>query len=343
MPLNAETEAILKDLEGDGFDLTSIRQQANRNPILENKANSRLGGGLLRREEYTRYKATADEQVANLQKQVRELASAHDSLGNFKGNDALYDAALNTITVMEENLISAGFSPEDVKALTHTDKQNLQDAVNKAKTKDEATKVEERKEVPDKSDYIDSNTLQTTLANLAGGVMLSTVKIQRQLAKADRLGVEITSDLEKKFEQNLLSGLEAGKSYEDIASETFGFAAIEKANSDKIDNERIETRARELTAEKLKEIGVPESAARTRPKSIMDAYNGRLGTDPNAENAIKGEGGTTLVRGRQLPANKFGDAEFYKLRGDRATRIAHAVASMNELQDKRPELFEDPY
>jgi hypothetical protein len=343
MPLNAETEAILKDLEGDGFDLTSIRQQANHNPILENKANSRLGGGLLRREEYTKYKATADEQVANLQKQVRELAAAHDSVEGFKGNDTLYNAALEKITILEENLIAQGFDPVDVRNLSHQEKEQLKTVVSQAKTKDEAPNEEERKQVPNKdNDYVDARTLQTTLANLAGGVMLSTVKIQRQLNRADKLGVNITPELETAFERNLLAGLESGKSYETIADETFGFAAIEKANNEKLDNERIETRAREITAEKLKEIGVPESAARTRPKSIMDSYTGRLGSD-STENAIKGEGGTILVRGRQLPANKFGDAEFYKLRGDRATRIAHAVASMNELQDKRPELFEDPY
>lgn len=343
MSLNAETDAILKDLESSGFDLSSVRQQAQRNPVLENVANAKLGGALLRREEYTKYKEAKDAEINNLQKQVRELASAHDSVEGFKGNDALYNAALEKIAVLEENLITQGFDPEEVRNLSHNEKEGLRSAVSQAKTKDEGQpKVEERK-VPDDKNYLDVEMFQTAAANLIGGNLISTVRIQRALQKADKLGIEITPELERKFEENLLSGAEKQKSFEQIADETFGFSAKEKEMREKQQNELIESKARELAAERLKEAGIPESAMRTRPKSIMDSYSGRLGADANAENAIKGEGGTVLVKGRQLPANKFGDPEYHKLRGDKSTRIQHAMQSMNELQEKRPEMFEDVY
>lgn len=344
MSLNAETEAILKDLESSGFNLSSVRQQINSNPLLENQANSKLGGALLRREEYTKYKETKEAELANLQKQVRELASAHDSVEGFKGNDALYSAALDKIAVLEENLIAQGFDPVEVKALSHNEKQQLQNAVAKAKVVDDTPKKEEEKEMPnDKKDYLDVDTFQTVAANLIGGNAISAVDIQYQFHRAQQLGIAVTPELKKKFQQNLIKGMEEQKPIDDIADEVFGFSAVEQANKEKADKEAIEARARELTAERLKEAGIPESVARPRTKSIMDSYAGRLGADVTAENAIKGEGGTVLIRNRQLPANKFGDPEFYKLRGDRSTRVAHAMQSLNELQEKRPELFEDVY
>lgn len=342
MPLNKETEAILNDLESSGFNLSSVRQQIKTNPLLENQANAKLGGALLRREEYTKYKETKETELANLQKQVRELASAHDTLDNFKGNDALYNAALDKIAILEENLIAQNFDPEEVRALSHNEKQQLQDAINKAKIVDNTPKKEEEREMPDnKKDYLDTETFQTVAANIIGGNAVSSVDIQYQFHRAQQLGITVTPELKKKFQQNLISGMEVQKPIDDIADEVFGFSAKEKEIADKVQQDTIEARARELTAERLKEAGIPESVARPRTKSIMDSYAGRLGADVNNENAVKGEGGTTLIRGRQLPANKFGDAEFYKLRGDRSTRIQHAMQSLNELQDKRPELFED--
>lgn len=343
MSLNAETEAILKDLEKDGFDLSSVRSQARSNPLLENRANARLGGNLLRREEFVKYKQTKDEEVANLQKQVRDLASAHDSLGSFQGNDTLYNAALEKIAILEENLIAQGFNPEEVRNLSHTEKEGLKSAVSQAAKKDEVVKEEERKMPTDNNDYVGMDEFQTTAANIIGGTLISAVRLQQVFKEADRLGIEITPELARKFEVNLLAGAEKQVPFDQIADETFGFAAKRKENQDKLDNERIESRAREIAAEKLKEAGIPESAVRTRPQSIMDAYAGRLGADANAENAMKGEGGTVVVRGRQLPANKFGDPEYHKLRGDKSTRLQHAMQSLNELQEKRPELFEDVY
>lgn len=341
MPLNKETDAILKELESSGFDLSSIRSQAQKNPVLENVANAKLGGALLRREEYTKYKETKDNEVLQLQNQVRELASAHDSIGSFKGNDALYTAALDKISVLEENLIAQGFDPVEVRALSHNEKEQLREATKQAIIKE---KEQELREVPDNKNYLDVDTFQTAAANMIGGNLVSTVRIQRQLMKADKLGIEITPELDKKFEQNLLSGAESGKSFEQIADETFGFSAKEAEIRTKEEETRIESRARELTAQRLQEAGIPESTVRTnRTRSIMDSYAGRLGSDASAETSVKGEGGTVLVRGRQLPANKFGDAEFHKLRGDKSTRLQHAMAAMKELEDKRPEMFEDVY
>lgn len=341
--MNAATKKILEDLKKSGFDTSSIENQAQVNPLLDRAADSVLGGGVLRREEYTKYKATKDTEVEQLQNQVRELAAAHDSLDSFKGNDELYKAALETIVEMENTMIANGFEPAEVKALSFNRQTELKNVIGQARAKEETPKVEDR-EMPDNDKFVDTDMFQTVLANAIGGNMISTVRIQRALQKADKLGIEITPELERSFEQNLLKGAESQKSFERIADETFGFSAKEKEIADKQQQETINAKVQEQLAEKLREAGVnPSSVRGTRPKSIMDNYNGRLGSAADADNVLTGEGGTVVVRGRKLPANKHGDPEYYKLRGDKSTRVQHAISSMEELEGKRPELFEEPY
>lgn len=343
MPLNAETDAILKDLEASGFDLSTVRKQAQVNPILENAANSKLGGALLRREEYTRYKEQKETEVQQLQKQVRDLAAAHDSAESFRGNDALYAAALEKIEIMESNMIAEGWNPEDVKSLSFNEKAGLARALTKAEEGTEAKREEGERVVPDNNNksYLDVDTFQTAAANLIGGNVVSAVKISSALRTAERLGIEVTSELESKFEQNLLRGMEAGKDFATIADETFGFSAKIQEQQTKQRQEEIDTQVRTQLAEKLKEAGVnPASIRAGRASSIMDNYAKRIGLD-NSDDPIKGAGGTVVIRGRKFPANKYGEPEVYKLRGDSNTRVQHAISEMEKLEQRQPELFED--
>lgn len=348
MALNAETEAVLKGLEGRGFDLSSVRTQAAGNPLLENAANSELGGGILRREEFTRFKTAKETEVTNLQNRVRELAALHDSLPSFEGNKDLYQAALEKIEVLESNMITDGWKKEDIESLTFNEKSGLARMIAQAKEKEAAAIVKkEGTEVPNDKDYIDSNTFQLALANGLGGTVLSSIEIQFELDRARQLGVEVTRDKLQEFQRNLMKGFETKKPISEITDETFGLPAIQLAKSKEAEDTRVESRARELAAEQLKEQGIPASRlSRNRPLTPIDTMRTRFTNANGEELKIEGEGGTTVINGRTLPVNKFGNIEHYKLRSGRegvGERVAHASAYMNELEQKKPDLFEEPY
>jgi hypothetical protein len=340
MPLNAETDAVLKELEASGFDLSSVRQQAQANPLLENIANAKLGGGILRREEYVKFKTQADEEVTSLRQRVRELAANQDALKNFEGNDELYKQALEVIETQRENLVAAGFDPEEVKSLSMKVESGLKSATSKADVLDkEKPKVEDRT-VPNDNDFVKTDELQTVLANLAGGNLIGGMRAQRQLFRAQQLGIEVTDELADKFGENLLKGLQTGKSYDQIADETFGFSAILETKRKEAEDVRVESRARELAAEKLKEAGVSTTSVHVaRTRSPMEILATTRGVD--ADMTLEGSGGHKLINGRKVPVNKDGEVEYHRIRGDRSSRIQHGVETWNKLGQERPDIFED--
>lgn len=342
MALNAETEAILKDLESSGFDLSTVRTQAKGNPILESAANSKLGGGILRRQEFLQYKTSKDTEVQGLQDKIRELAAAHDSAEGFKGNNELYTAALEKITILEDNLIAEGYNPDEVRGLSFKEKEGLKAATDKAKEL-EAGNARGGKSMPDtdEKDYVETNQFQQILANVAGGTLIGSMRATNQINRAIRLGIEITDEMLETYEKNLLTGLENKKSYEQIADETFGIAAklkeVEAANRTK----EVDAEVRKQVAEKLKEAGVSTSRSMTSKRGLFGAVKPR---EVDESLIPTGEGGTKIVNGRKVPVNKSGETEYYKLRGGReegrGARVAHAIQESTTLEEKYPEVFE---
>lgn len=347
MPLNAETEALLKDLEKSGFDMSSVRQQATGNPILENAANSKIGGGILRRKEFETFKTAAETQVTSLQNQLKELASLNSSKGSLEGNPDLHRAALERIEILESNLIKEGYDPQELKDLTFETKSGLArmltEAPDKAATSSGGGGGQRGGEMADDKDFVTSDILLTSLANNALGGVLGSAQVAFQLRRAEKLGVEITPDMMNKFGENLFNGLQSKKSYEEIANETFGLPEIENKKREEEEIKRIDARARELAAEHLKDAGLPSVRLTSgrQNKSVMDGYRETLAAKSQVE--IQGEGGTKVVGGIKLPVNKYDDIEFHKLRGTKADRMAHAVAALREREETHPEEFEEVY
>lgn len=346
MPLNAETDAVLRDLEAAGFDLSSVRQQATNNPLLEKAANSNLGGGILRRSEYVRFVENKNKEVETLQSQVRELAAVHDVVESLKDNQPLYEAALEKIDTLERNMIDAGWNPDEVKALSFHEKAGLSKAVQAAKQLDaSSTKEREEPNVPenfDPSKYVTTDELQTVAANLVGGNIVSSLRMQHQIRQAEKLGIEVDDAKVAEFEKNLFTGLQQNKSYEQIADETFGLAAKREELRQQEQQKTIDSEVRKQVAEQLKSAGVSaQSTHITRPQSVMHQMRERY-TAADAPK-MEGEGGTKVIGGRQVPVNKFGDIEFHKLRGNRQERVDNAMKELEGLSERRPDLFEEVY
>lgn len=345
---NAATLKIIKDLEDAGFDMNSVKDQANKNPILDRAADSVLGGSLLRRQEFTQFKEQKETEVASLKEQIRNLAANQDNLKNFEEGSELYKAALEVIETQRANLIAAGFEPEEVKQLSFKEETDLKVALNKGAELGNRNTEEERrtKEMPDREDYVNAKDFQTVLANVAGGSLVGGLRAQNQLRKAEKLGIEITDSLAENFERNLLSGLEKGKSYEQIADETFGFAAKIEENRKKEEDTRVESRVREQVAQALKDAGVNTVPTTYRNKGLVNNLRSRelaLAGGEDKKLDMEGSSGSKLVNGHKLPANKHGDIEYHRLRGSKPDRMQHASAMLGDMIEKNPDLAEELY
>lgn len=344
MALNAETEKILGDLEASGFDLSGIRKQVKGNPLLENAANSKLGGALLRREEYTRFKDEADREAESLRQQVRTLAAAQDHLKTLEGNEDLYRQALEVIQVQRDNLVQAGFDPEEVKNLSFAQEAGLKAAIGQAKEIEDKEKVmPEKKQVELPDNLVTSDNLQTVAANLIGGNIVSAVDIAHHMMRANRLGIEVDDAMVDKFKQEAFLGLQHGKQLKDVADEVFGIPAKLAEIQKKQQDEANESEVRRRVAEQLKAAGVNSAtvASATRGRSTMHQIAERVNSADAPK--IEGSGGTRVLGGRTVPVNKDGEVEHYRLRGDRTTRVNNAIKEMEELEGRRPELFEEVY
>lgn len=337
---NKNTIAVLDDLKKAGFDTSSFEHQIKVNPLLDKQADSIIGGGVLRRQEFTSFKEQKENEVATLKSQVQELAAAHDSLEHFKDNKELYEAALEKIVIQEENLISAGFTREDVESLTYKEKKGLEKLTSKATTIEEEKNMPAKAKEKDDSNFITTEDLNTVGANIALGGTISSIEIQFQIDRARNLGIEVGREQIEKFKKAAYTGLQNNKSWDEVADEAFGINA-KLAEKSKADNEKvIEEETRKRVAEAMKDVpGYNPNQKTYAARTVVSNIRSRELPE------VEGAGGTRVFGGKKFPVNKDGDVEFHKLRSGgiegRPDRVSRAAGVLNTMLDKNPDLIED--
>lgn len=334
---NAQTIKVLEDLERGGINVSSIRTQISSDPIADKKANE-VFDGILRLPDYTKFVGEYKEKEKRLQAQVAELASRQGAIGYLTKDSVAYKEMEEHIDSLEKALVEADIFDEDSVKNVHS---LSQERLNKLVT-DSANnpppppaKKEGEDDMPanfDPNKFIDVDTHKTSMANLAMGTITMTAKINRQLDQARALGVDITPELEKKLDENLMSGLTAGKDVGQIFDETFG---LSKIRSDKAEESRqAELKAAEEKgyAQAKKEDGVPaRQNIRLGRHPILDSKS--VNQNPNKATPDSFRDADGNVDQSKLPKNERGEVELYKTRGTKEDRLARAAATHAKIME----------
>lgn len=333
---SAETRRILDDLKKDGLDITGIERQLQTDPFLDKKIDARLGGGILRQEEFTRITNQFQRTEKDLQAQVNKLAALHDNVDSLIGNDILYKNALETITELEDALVAAGANPDEVKKVSYETKSGLTNFLENPANKKIETKVDDKegdKDMSvDMSKYVDNETYQRSLAQIGTGAILVADKMNDAKTRARELGIQVTSEMSSKLHARMQSDFLTGKvPFEQIADEVLGISVKEKevsvaAQQKAIDDAVAKGRA-EGRAETEKEFG---GAPRRQVGRIESPIYARMQRQTDTFVLPEKAGLKTREDGKiEVPVNAAGEPELWKTRGDRSTRVGRASALIN--------------
>lgn len=345
------TLQILADLKAAGLDVSSLERQINVDPIAKRQADSLIAGGILRQQDYTRYMNDVAQREQQLQQQVQKLATLHDAQNS--GVD-LPQATLDTIKKMEEALIATGeFDEESIKQLSYhgsvplqrmiqdrNRQPNPQNLPNQNQNNNNNNDLDNGRQFQptnfDPTQFVDVNTLRGAMANLAYGDIATTMEINARLEELKELGIKVTRDSIKKLQENLKKNFEGGGNLDQAFEETFEVSKALQAQQETIFQNRVQSEVDKQVAEKLKEAGLPPVKKNGfKPRHVL--LNRKSQTPANLQPS---EGDNKTTDGinpppvnNELPKNKDGEVEYYKLRGDRSSRLASASALLDTVNE----------
>lgn len=334
---STHTLKTIEDLKKAGLDTSSIEAQLRNDPIVDKQVSGIIDGGILRLADYTRFAGEYKEKNDKLQAQIAELASRQGAIGYLTKDSEAYKDMAEHINSLEKALIDADVFDEDSVKNVHTlSQEKLQKLISDSTTNVQSpVKKEGENNMPtdfDPNKYIDVDTHKTSMANLAMGTIAMTAKINRHLDQTRSLGVDITPELEKKLDENLMAGLTSGKDVPQIFNETFGLDAIRATKAEETRQAELKAAKEEGYAQAKKEDGVPaRQITRIASHPILDSKTIGRGSDKAVAETYTDEKGQ--IDPTKLPRNEKGEVERYKLRGSREDRLARAAASHEKVME----------
>lgn len=353
--MKENTRKILNDLAAAGLDVSSIEAQIQRSPLLDRQADTIIGDGILRQQEYSRYMNDLVTKERNLQTQLNQLASLHDVQNSGVQLSAEQSAAIKK---MEDALIATGeFEEESIRNLSriaqtpavkvnppiNPNPNNVNPNNNLNPNLNLNNPVVPQFQQPDLSNYVDANTFRSELANIAYGGIATNMLINSAIEEARELGIKIDRPELVKLQENLRNGYERGKGLDDIMEETFKVSEARQAKQQaEIDNQ-IKQQVQAGIAEGLKAAGVPDikkfHANRRHPILDRKRTNPANIQTPQPDVPIV-EGDTkapppvdTANLGNKLPVNKYGDVEVFRMRGNRESRMQAASGTFDKVME----------
>lgn len=343
--MKKETKQVLDDLKARGIDVSSIERQITNDPLAEKAADNIIGGGILRQQNYSRFMNETQERDRKVQETAQRLATLHDA----KGQVTLPQETLDTIEVMEKALIETGmFTEESVKELSYHGKKPLieareEDDKDKGKQPNNDRRISVANENLDLSKYVDEETHRASLANIAFGSIATNLQINAGMEELKQLGIPITREKVKQFEEKLRDNFSRGDGNLDkILDEVFEVSKA-KAAKDQINYDaKVKEEVSKQVAEALKENGATNRVGRlVRRSSPVFGRNRPAFVDSSKTtengNGYKDDKGNIDVS--KLPKNKEGDPLLFTARGDRDSRVNKATESFIEIEQK---ISEDP-
>lgn len=319
--MNAATIQHLADLKKAGFDTSSLENQMNASPILNQRGDQLIGGGVLRLQEFTKTNQQRTQKIKELEDQVAELKTLQTA--GVSESSPIYKAALEVIVQQQQLLIDAGFSEEEVKKLSEKAVIAAEDktkVVPPPVVKEPPIKTEKEKEddmVIDTSNFLDLDTFQQQSENQIFGSATLAAKIQHKLNRAQKLGIDVPDEKVDNLGLNLRNAVAAGKNIDQFLDEDLGITAKQKEVDEAARKKELDDARAAGRADGLKEAGVPRRVVtRTDKHPIYDNITSRRENIQPQENKDDGN--------KEIPRNKWGDEEVFRTRGDKNSRIQAA-------------------
>lgn len=344
--LSENTRKFIADLKAAGLDTSSMERQIALDPIAERQADHHIGGGILRQSDYTRYMNSVQQKEKQLEQQVNQLASLHDAQN---AGVQLPQETLDAIKAMEDALIATGeFEESSIKTLSNKAISGFQKA-NKPQpqvrtnqdTNPNLNLDNGNKFVPtqDLSKFVDVNTMQAAMANLAYGDIATNLEIQAAMDEVRDLGIKIDRASVQKLRDNLRNSFEKSGTIDDAFEATFELSKIrETKNQEAIEN-RIKEETDKRVAEELKTLGVPMTKKfnSNRRHPIFDRKRETPANIQTPKADVKADEGNNIPPvdngNNKLPVNKFGDTEIFRGRRSREERMQGAIGVHEKVME----------
>lgn len=324
--MDAKTRDFLDSLKADGFNVSSLETQINSSPVLEQKAKMKIGGSVLRQETFTRSMQDANATKQTYETKIRELAAAHDTsdlLKNGDGNNPAYIAALEVIANHEKLLLDAGYSEEDIKELSYKDLK-----LTPAKVKDPEPKVVTKEKddlMPqDMSKYIDVETLEKQ-SEMGVYVSVGTQNlISAALEEARDLGIKVPREKILSLTAELKRKVDAGENVVNIIDQHFDLPTARIAYTKATHDKEIAEAREAGRVEGLKESGTPSRrVTRLGESPVTASQNIRRTSTREPERVTE----------KDVPRNKYGDAEVYRTRRSADDRVSRQIEHFEKVTE----------
>lgn len=334
--MKKETRQILDDLKTKGMDISSIEAQMRANPLLDHAGDEIIGGGILRQSTFTTYMNSVREDEERVKAQAAQLATLHDA----SKVATLPKEALDTITALEEALIETGlFTEASIKEISAIGKAPLVNTINNPPPILQNPNPNHERENdmpnPDLSKYVDSETHQTSLANVAFGSIATGLQIQAKIDEVKALGIPVTQEKISALQENMRTGFETGNNNLDtIFEKTFEVSKVREAKANEAIEARIQEEAGKLVAERMKKENLPgRGNFRGNPSPVFGRKKPiYVNSESGTGNGFKDTDGNIDIS--KLPKNSEGDPKLFLTRGDRTSRVAGASELFETIMQK---------
>lgn len=326
--MDAKTREFLDSLKADGFPVGELETAINSSPALEAKAKAKVGGSVLRQETFTKMMQDANKAKTEYETKIKQLAAGNDTVNSLADDDPTKKALQEVIKAQIDLLVEEGYDRAELEKLSYN-------ALNLAVTKKEETKAteekKEEKEVPqDMSKYIDADTLERQSEMGVYTSVATNALVQSALEEARDLGIKIPKDKILSLTAELKRKVDAGENVVNVIDQHFDLPtarlAYDKATRDK---EIADARAAGK-AEGLKESGVP-----SRRVTKLGGEHNIFDNDNIRRNAAREKvvADTAEKKLADIPKNKYGDAEVYRVRRTPEERMERQMAFMDKVVD----------
>lgn len=330
MALSENTNNFLKEMARTGVDPTII-SALERDLDGKPDANKAVDNSILAQASFNSYRSKKDNEIAELKKKVEQTASLSTAANNLTGD--LKEAALKQIRENKDWFEANGYDIEGIEKLAEDmAAQGIPFTMQKATQVINDKEKEKDNVMPNEKDFVDNDTLvrvlTTTGTNMASGNLNMSIQVTRALNEANKLGIVPTDEQWDTFHAAMIKGFEQRKEPTEIINEHFGFSAKRAEiadNTRKAELVAAETKGRQ---EALKEAGVTirdTNSGRPRHLIFDRSTPMRKAIETDRREQIEKD---NQIKLEDLPKNKLGDPEYFRLRGsdnDRRERhLSHA-------------------
>lgn len=344
MALSTESRNILNEFTKAGVDpavIAGLERELDSKPDADKTASNML----LAQSSFNNYRSKKDDEIKDLKAKLEQTASLSTAANNLSGD--LKEAALKQIQDNKDWFEAQGYDIGEIEKLAN-DMASKGIAFTAAKANEVIDEKDKNMPNPnqDGKTYIDDkmlvDVLRTTGSNLAAGNINISAHIARALYKAEKLGIDLTDQKLDEFAPALIKGLEEGKQPSEVIDTHFGFSSRQAELNEATRKAELVAAEQKGRQEALKEAGVTirDTNNTNRPRhNIFDRQSPmKKAVEADRREKVEKDNSIKLA---DLPENKVGDKEYFRLRGSDVDRRERHLNNASKRYAEASQEFSD--